>query len=177
MGGVPTGSIKPLLLAKAINITGKIELLLSCNCRAMIMGIRILAEAVFETSSVKKIVAKIKQIIIATNGKPKVASLRKSPSKFASPVSKSIFPKESPEPKSKSDGQSISLKFFGVSIFCFEKMGKTKSAIPAASAMIAGDKASSMKLDHSEERGMKSLIKLGAIQKNTVVKKINITCF
>ena len=112
LGGVATGSMKAELQAtakaKAVTI-----LLRPAFCeKAIIMGIMIFAEAVLDAISVKKIVARIKMSRINTGLKASESEDKCDANISASPVLKSIPPRDRPVPNKSKEPQSISDIFF-----------------------------------------------------------------
>ena len=107
LGGVATGSIKAELQAKARQKAKITEFKFICSEIANIIGIKILAEAVLEASSVNIMVKSTRPTRRSiTPASPAFWDMKRA-SLLASPVSKRIFPRERPEPNKRREDQSM----------------------------------------------------------------------
>src|SRR3990172_906917 len=107
LGGVDTGSIKPKLAPRHPPKAGGIGETPAAWDTAIITGMTILAEAVFDIASLTSIPRTIDSAVTPHNPSTPATSVSLAPMTLATPVSNINFPRLNPPPKSMIVPQSI----------------------------------------------------------------------
>lgn len=176
-GGVATGSINALLQLRANKMATILGLIPEVFARAIMMGMRIFAAAVFEASSVKKIVTSISIIKTKTILIPSVLEDMKFAKVVASPDLKRMEPRDKPEPNNKRLGQSIELIWAASKIFFSLYSGRIKRMEARKTPTTEAFKLLFKNFEKFDPSLANKAAILGVIQIKTVAKNIVITCF
>src|SRR3972149_11209596 len=107
LGGVDTGSIKPKLAPRHPPKAGGIGETPAAWDTAIITGMTMLAEAVFDVASLTKIPRTIDNAVTPQSPSTPASSVNLAPMTLATPVSNINFPSLNPPPQSMRGPQSI----------------------------------------------------------------------